>query len=545
MSFKKNERKQNEDTERIKKLTERERRMLEKSWAKAFAEKIFPLIDETAFEKLYSENNGRPNTPINITVGALILKEMNQLTDEELMDAIIFDIRYQYALHLTGYKEIPFSDRTVSRLRERLYWHESETGEDILKEEIERISGELRKIMKIQGKIKRMDSAMISSSCKNMGRLELIYTCVSNLVKALEKTGEIEELPEHIRIYAEEGNRNRICYRIGPGEAKTRLEKVTTDALELYEKASGMNGGNDEFQILERVLEDQTKDGQLKPNKKISPKSLQNPSDEDATYRRKAEKGYQGYVANIIEECGEKENIITGYDYDVNVHSDAAFGAEVIEKIGSHEENVVIISDGAYASDKNFKQAEENNIELVATSMTGQAPNSIAADFVIENNEILTCPMGNEAIDSKYNPETSQYQAHFAKTDCDNCPRRDECPVVMQKRAAIVKLTETTINRARYDIKLTTTEYKEFARKRNGIEGIPSILRRRYRVDEMPVRGLLRSKMWFGFKIGAINVKRFIKYINNFLNIDCLVIFLHKNHSFLLFRRLCQFCCLS
>ena len=53
-------------------------------------------------------------------------------------------------------------------------------------------------------------------------------------------------------------------------------------------------------------------------------------------------------------------------------------------------------------------------------------------------------------------------------------------------------------------------EYKEYARKRNGIEGIPSILRRRYEIDRMPVRGLLRSKMWFGFKIGAINVKRVI-----------------------------------
>ena len=56
----------------------------------------------------------------------------------------------------------------------------------------------------------------------------------------------------------------------------------------------------------------------------------------------------------------------------------------------------------------------------------------------------------------------------------------------------------------------TTEKYKEYARKRNGVEGIPSILGRRYGIDRMPVRGLLRSKMWFGFKIGAINVKRVI-----------------------------------
>ena len=80
----------------------------------------------------------------------------------------------------------------------------------------------------------------------------------------------------------------------------------------------------------------------------------------------------------------------------------------------------------------------------------------------------------------------------------------------MQKKRALVKLSDATIIRAAYIEKLSTEEYKEHSRKRNGVEGVPSILRRRYGVDRMPVRGLLRSKMWFGFKIGAINVKRVI-----------------------------------
>ena len=43
---------------------------------------------------------------------------------------------------------------------------------------------------------------------------------------------------------------------------------------------------------------------------------------------------------------------------------------------------------------------------------------------------------------------------------------------------------------------------------RNAVEGIPSVLRRRYHVDQIPVRGFVRSKTWFTLKIGAINVKR-------------------------------------
>ena len=51
-------------------LTEREKRFLEQSWAKYFAEHIFPKIDEQPYAVLYSSKNSRPNTPVNIQIGA-------------------------------------------------------------------------------------------------------------------------------------------------------------------------------------------------------------------------------------------------------------------------------------------------------------------------------------------------------------------------------------------------------------------------------------------------------------------------------------------
>ena len=54
----------------------------------------------------------------------------------------------------------------------------------------------------------------------------------------------------------------------------------------------------------------------------------------------------------------------------------------------------------------------------------------------------------------------------------------------------------------------TQNQYKADAIKariRNGIETIPSILRRKYHVDDMPVRGKLKIKIRFGFKMLALN----------------------------------------
>jgi hypothetical protein len=213
---------------------------------------------------------------------------------------------------------------------------------------------------------------------------------------------------------------------------------------------------------------------------------------------------------NFVEDCGEEGNIITKYEYDVNLHSDSEFGAEVIEELGHQEEKTVLITDGAYASDNNFTAAKGNNIELVTTALTGAVPPAIVLEFEIEDDLIKTCPAGHTPIDSTYNEDTETHRSHFDSEICNTCPRNEECPARIHSKTASVDISETTIDRAEYVEELSTETYKEYARKRNGVEGIPSILRRRYGVDHMPVRGLLRSKMWMGFKIGAINIKRVI-----------------------------------
>ena len=66
-------------------LSPRMKKMLDASWAKAFSDHIFSKIDESIFIPLYSQNsNSRPNAPVNVLVGALMLKEFNGLTDEEI-----------------------------------------------------------------------------------------------------------------------------------------------------------------------------------------------------------------------------------------------------------------------------------------------------------------------------------------------------------------------------------------------------------------------------------------------------------------------------
>ena len=53
---------------------------------------------------------------------------------------------------------------------------------------------------------------------------------------------------------------------------------------------------------------------------------------------------------------------------------------------------------------------------------------------------------------------------------------------------------------------------KLIGRIRKGVETIPSILRRKYHVDDMPVRSKMKTKVFFGFKMFALNFPKLWLY---------------------------------
>lgn len=52
---------------------------LKKSWADPFSKAIFTAINEECFNVFYHEDNGRPPTPINYVLAALIIKGLHYI----------------------------------------------------------------------------------------------------------------------------------------------------------------------------------------------------------------------------------------------------------------------------------------------------------------------------------------------------------------------------------------------------------------------------------------------------------------------------------
>jgi hypothetical protein len=194
MSFVMNSNQQLSLNDSYQQLTSREQKILEKSWALPFAEKLFPAIDEGIFSVLYSDKASRPNTPVNIIIGALIIKEIMNQSDDDILESLMFDVRYQVALRTTSFAEQPLSDRSLGRFRARCATYEEETGVDLIKTCILSLSTEIAEIMNISPSISRMDSLMVASNIKKMSRLELLYTTVANFNKRDSSSNIIMEL---------------------------------------------------------------------------------------------------------------------------------------------------------------------------------------------------------------------------------------------------------------------------------------------------------------------------------------------------------------
>ncbi len=521
MSFVKNDSAQISFNDSIILLTKREMRFLERSWAKPFGDNIFPAINEEDFAVLYSDMASRPNTPVNIIIGSLILKELLGLTDDEIVESLMFDVRFQYALHTTSFKEQPLSDRTLSRFRERCLTYEAMTEIDLIKNCITGLSAQIADIMGIHIGLKRMDSMMVASNIKKLSRLELLYTCVANLVKLLQENKA--DIPGGMEHYCEADDCNKVIYHTRSMDISEKMEKVLVDASLLVKKYAGSYDGSSEYQLLVRVIGEQTiedENGSLalkdKNDETMDSAILQNPADPDATYRFKSGKQHRGYVANLTEDVGEEASVISDYDYQVNTHSDSQFLKETIEVLGKQEETITIVADGAYGGEENIALAKENNINLVTTNFQGKKPEDIFAEFKFspDGKKVLECAGGQTPATNSYNARTDQCRITLDKETCNRCPYKDQCKPKFHKTKTSKVISWKTVARANQLRYMKTSEFVELAKIRNGVESLPSILRRKYRVDEMPVRGNLKTKLFFGFKVAALNYKKLLDYLS-------------------------------
>ena len=91
-------------------LVKKRRKLMDKSWAGLFREKILCELPGGEFAELFSDEYGRPTKELYAVLGALILQQMLNLPDDETIERFAFNLQWHYALDKVRKALRPSSD---------------------------------------------------------------------------------------------------------------------------------------------------------------------------------------------------------------------------------------------------------------------------------------------------------------------------------------------------------------------------------------------------------------------------------------------------
>ena len=131
---------------------------------------------------------------------------------------------------------------------------------------------------------------------------------------------------------------------------------------------------------------------------------------------------------------------------------------------------------------------------------------------IFDRDTVTKCPHGHAPFYTVYEADKERYTAKFDKRYCNSCPLRDHCQVKEQKKVYHLAFTEKKRRTDKTWAKQGTERHKQLSNFRAGIEEVPSVLKRAYRLNDLPIRGRVRSKIWIFASVIAQNFKRCTKY---------------------------------
>jgi hypothetical protein len=500
-------------------LDEAKRARMEKTWAHAYRMSALGLIDEHLFAKYFEADNGRPNKSVRLVVSVLLLKEMFDLTDEEALARLEWDLSWHYALDLLP-EEAHACQKTLHNFRRRLL--DDDQGAGLF----ESTTAKLIEAAGLKTRRQRQDSTHIVSNIKILTRLGLFTETVTQFLSSLRK--------EHPRLFADGAahllgrylDREGYFADVRGTEAPRRLEECALDVHWLVSRF----GANREvakmasFALLRRLYEEQCIPPQTQmPPEKIdlqecpSSSSLQSPADPDVTYGHKG----KGYEVQLTETCDQDNPFEAVTAVSVN----GANESDQKQVIGSLEQTErtcgdapeILHTDAGYGSGDNIVAAKELGTELLAPIGSKASDKGVTlGDFEMNaaGTEVLRCPTGEVPIEHRDAAGSKLVRlAIFGVASCTGCPLRGQCPTQSRGDERQLRFTPAEAVVARRRIEQETPGFKEAHKIRSGIEATNSELKRCHGLGKLAVRTRPRVNLSVRLKVLGLNVKRFVRHL--------------------------------
>ncbi len=480
------------------------RERLAASWAGTFYKEFFVRIDEAPFAVLYSDQASRPNAAVNRLVSLEFLKAGHGWSDEEMHDALRFNLQVRYGLGLWDLGVDDFELRTMYNFRKRLTLHMQKTGQNLLNQAFEDVTDAQIAAFGLKTDKQRMDSTLVASNIREMSRLQLLVEVLQRVHRRLGAAEQLRYAPAFAPYL--KGSAGQYVYHVKFGTTAPHLQAIGDLMQQLVAELSPAYAEEPTYQMLVHVFGEhfgvQATTVIVKPGQDISAASLQSPDDPEATCRTKAGATHQGYVANVTETC-DLENpfqLIVKVQTAVNTTDDGDLFAEALPGLAARTDVDEMHTDGGYNGQAADAATAAHGVRHIQTAIRGGQPTGTQiplAEFGIApadtgTPQTLTCPKGQTA------PVTAgrkRLKATFDSNQCRDCPLFGQrCPVDpgQHQQRAVFRFSQHQIDVARLRQRCAAERTKDH-HLRPAIEATMRSVKHPFPAGKLPVRGRIRT----------------------------------------------------
>jgi len=553
-------------------LSAKAQKRLDKSWAGAFYREFFCRLDETPFAVLYSDEASRPNIPVNVLVGLESLKAGFGWSDEEMYDAFSYNVQVRYALGYRNLADGEFELRTVYNFRHRLSEHMAKTGENLLERAFAHITDAQVVAFGLKTGRLRMDSSQVASNIQRMSRLQLLVEMLQRVQRMLTPTDQIR-YAEAFEPYLK-GTSGQYVYHLKGEETSPHLQRIGELMQRLVTELAPSYAAEPTYQLLERVFRDQfivsedmspladddppqplastgnvSQDDaastppnpqgpdeplqvsagegselpvSVRPGKEISPASLRSPDDPEATYRKKGERRYEGYVFNLTETCDADNpfQLILKVQTESNTTEDTTLLLDALLDLLVRTDMHTLYNDAAFCGPVIDRLLALLKIEQIPSNLRGVAPQAgrvTLADCHITLDDEgrprqLACPHGHIAL-VEPGRQPGRFIARWTNDPCpDGCFRPKSATAESPGGVPFLRFSQTDLSRALR--RQRSRAYQQGKQNlRAAVEATVGAVKRRFGDDQLPVRGKFRMGAMLLGSAAMVNIRRIQRYL--------------------------------
>ncbi|MBL0731976.1 MAG: transposase, partial [Desulfosarcina sp.] len=164
-------------------LSPKRRDLLDQSWAGLFQKELLRELPVDEVAASFKEDFGRPTKELYMVLGVLLLQQAHDLTDDETVNQLAFNIQWHYALNI-----IDESDSSKYMCMKTLWNMRHIVTEKSLDTMVfDRFTNKLAMLFNSNIDNQRIDSVHIKSNMRRLGRIGIFVSTIHKFLVNLKR----------------------------------------------------------------------------------------------------------------------------------------------------------------------------------------------------------------------------------------------------------------------------------------------------------------------------------------------------------------------